>query len=82
MKGAATLVELAQRFDDHPNQITKWKSQLLKRAAEVFASAAERDSEPDAVPLKDPHTKIGHQALAIDFLAGALERHPRPKAKR
>jgi len=31
----------------------------------VFASAAERNSEPDTVPLKDVYAKIGQQALEI-----------------
>lgn len=42
LKGDATLVQLAERFDVHPNQVTHWKAQLLERAAEVFA--AERGS--------------------------------------
>ena len=41
VKGDHTLVQLAERFDVHPNQITQWKSELLQRAAEVFATAAE-----------------------------------------
>ena len=82
LKGDATMADLAQRFDVHPNQITQWKSQLLERACDVFASASERSSDAEAVPLKDLHAKIGQQALEIDFLAGALGRFPGPSAKR
>ncbi len=82
VKGEATLAELAERFDVHPNQITQWKAQLLERAADVFASQAERGTDSDAVPLKDLHAKIGQQALEIDFLAGALGRSPGSSAKR
>lgn len=28
IKGDQTLVQLAQRFDIHPNQITQWKAEL------------------------------------------------------
>jgi transposase-like protein len=83
VKGEATLAELAERFDVHPNQITQWKSQLLERAADVFAAGAERGGTgPEAAPLKDLHAKIGQQALEIDFLAGALGRLPGSSAKR
>jgi transposase-like protein len=82
MQGDATLAQLAERFDVHPNQVTQWKSQLLKRALEVFESGAERGANTEAVPLKDLHAKIGQQALEIDFLAGALGRIPGSSAKR
>jgi len=41
----------------------RWRSR--QRAADVFASAAEQNSEPDTVPLKDLYAKIGQQALEI-----------------
>jgi len=38
IKGDRTLVELAEQFDVHPNQITLWKAQLEGGAADVFRS--------------------------------------------
>jgi transposase len=80
VKGEYTLVQLAERFDVHPNQITQWKTELLQRAAEVFATAAEkREGGPD---IKTLHAKIGQLALENDFLSGALGRIGDASAKR
>ncbi len=80
LKGDQTLAALAERFDVHPNQITQWKTELLQRAAEVFASAAEkRDAGPD---LKTLHAKIGQMALENDFLSNALGRIGDASAKK
>ena len=38
IKGDRTLAELAEQFDDHPNQITTWKAQLESGAADIFGS--------------------------------------------
>lgn len=32
IKGEKTMIELAQEFDVHPNQIKKWRDQLLEGA--------------------------------------------------
>jgi transposase-like protein len=72
LRGDKILIEIAQQYEVHPNQVTEWKRQLLERSAEVFegsATAGKRGSEPD---LKLLHAKIGQQALEIDFLSGAL----------
>ena len=68
VRGDQTLVQLAQRFDVHPNPITQWKTELLQGAAEVFATAAEkREHGPD---IKTLHAKIGQLALENDFSYG------------
>ncbi len=74
MHGDRTLIEIAQQYEVHPNQVTEWKRQLLERAADVFdggGASAKSGSEGD---LKVLHAKIGQQALEIDFLSGALNK--------
>jgi transposase len=81
LKGDKTLAELAEQFEVHVNQITQWKSQLLERASDVFATAAER-SEPSGSDVKELHAKIGQLAMENDFLVAALGRGGDASAKR
>jgi transposase-like protein len=67
IRGDKTLVELAQQFDVHSNQITAWKSQLLDGAADVFGA----DKAQDTTPAIDD-AKIGELTLENDFLSSAL----------
>lgn len=79
IKGEQTLVELSQRFQVHPNQIAKWKKQLLERADEVFAEGEKPGEAPD---VKELHAKIGELAMENDFLSGALGRMDGRSAKK
>ena len=69
IKGDRTLVELAEHFDVHPNQITSWKAQLEEGAADVFGGGG--TGQP-AVDVKSLHAKIGELTLENDFLEGGL----------
>jgi len=40
VRGERTLVELAEQFDVHPNQIQDWKKRLLDGAEDVFGGNA------------------------------------------
>jgi transposase len=71
IKGERTLIELAQDFDVHPNQIKQWRDQLLEGATGVFGDAPKADLSP-VIDVKTLHAKIGELALENDFLSGAL----------
>jgi len=80
IKGEQSIIEIAERFDVHPNVITKWKRQLLEGAPEVFG-AGEGDAK-DAPDVAKLHAKIGELTMENDFLSGALGRASGPSAKR
>ena len=79
LKGEQTLVELSQRYQIHPNQITDWKKQLLEHAPDIFS----KDRKPEQGPsVKDLHAKIVQLSMENDFLSGALGRIGDASAKR
>ena len=80
LKGDKTLVELAEQFDVHPNQITEWKRQLLDNADQLFGKS-ERLSQESEHKIKELHAKIGQLTMERDFLEQGLERIHGPKGK-
>jgi transposase len=71
IKCEKTLLEVAQAFDVHPNQIKQWRDQLLEGATGVFGEAAKGVPEP-VIDVKTLHAKTAELALENDFLSGAL----------
>jgi transposase len=70
IKGDQTLAQLSTEFDLHQNQIIDWKNQLLQHCGTIFDT--KQQAPVPEIDLKALHAKIGHQALQIDFLEGAL----------
>jgi transposase-like protein len=79
VKEEQTLIELSERFQVHPNQISEWKKHLLEKASEVFEKGKNNPNEPD---IKELHAKIGRLTMENDFLAVALGRIDGSSAKR
>ena len=79
IKGEQTLVELSQRYQVHPNQITEWKKLLLENAPDIYSRSKKAEIGPD---VKDLHAKIGQLAMENDFLSLALGRISGPSAKK
>ena len=69
IKGEKTLIELAQDFDIHPNQIKQWRDQLLQGATGVFGDGPKAEPEP-VIDVKTLHAKIGELTLENDAPQG------------
>ena len=82
IKGKKTLIELAQDFDVHPNQIKQWRDQLLEGATGAFGDGSKAEAEP-VIDVKTLRAKIGELTLENDFLSVALGKAGlTPSAKR
>lgn len=67
-----STAQLARRYGVHPNQIYKWKKQVIEQLASVF----ERDSAPGDESGREGELlkKIGELTVERDFLSHGLER--------
>jgi transposase len=80
IKGEQPLIVIAERFDVHPNQITRWERRLLDGAASVFGEREQ--AKEGGTSIAELHAKIGKLTMKNDSLFDALGRMNGTSAKR
>ena len=69
LREQATVTDLAQRYQVHPNQIYAWKKQLLDQAARAFETGNGDGAASHEREVERLHAKIGQLIVERDFLA-------------
>jgi transposase-like protein len=66
-----TLSELSSRHEVHPNQISRWKQELIASSANVFKSHNQEQDHRDKI-IDNLHKHIGELTMHVDFLKKKL----------
>ena len=72
LKEQQTLLELAKKFEIHPNQITTWKREFMDNASAAFG---EEKAANDPIESTDNlYQQIGQLKVENDFLKKSLRK--------
>jgi transposase len=68
VKGEKTLAELSSEFGVHPNQISKWRRQLLELLPELFTDRRKKKDIDHEELISELYRQIGQLKVELDWL--------------
>ena len=72
LKERLSLTELSQKFDLHPNQISKWKTDFIETAKTNLVTNNDTSRQDQDVEIELLYSKIGKLQMEIDYLKKKL----------
>jgi transposase len=75
LKERESLADLSNRFEVHPNMISKWKQEFLENSSVVFEKENGKEQSQELnVDAEKLYAKIGRLELENDFLKKNLDK--------
>ncbi len=68
VKGEKTLAELSSEFKVHPNQIRKWRKQLLECLPDLFTDRRKKKDKDTDELISELYRQIGQMKVELDWL--------------
>ncbi|OIO73257.1 MAG: transposase [Elusimicrobia bacterium CG1_02_37_114] len=73
VKGEKTLAEISSDYGVHANQISKWKYELLKGAAQLFCRKNGKQDNGQEEKIEKLYKSIGELKVENDWLKKKLD---------
>jgi len=68
IKGKRTISEIASNTGVHPNQINKWKKQVLEELPGIFSNVRKKHREQSEELESELYKQIGQLKVELDWL--------------
>jgi len=72
VRGEKTTTQIASEYQVHPNQVSKWKQELIGRAAELFNGSKSGQNTEHQETVDKLHRAIGEITVERDWLKKKL----------
>ncbi len=63
-----TLTEIASKYKIHPNQVSKWKKQMIENLPELFSNGKNNEASEMENQMDDLYKEIGKLKVENEFL--------------
>jgi len=68
VKNQKTIAQIASEYSVHPNQVGKWKKQLLQELPKVFSNRQTSSDKANEKLIDELYRQIGQLKVELDWL--------------